>query len=116
HSRTHPLGCGQVVRRLTLDQEIEGSNPSAPAKPQDVGLVLSTTLPLVVFGPISVLAEEDESWLGHLTRLICGHLIRGCLARGHLTLSIPVSALGGSSSCSPPPRPPRAPAPRPSPR
>ncbi len=26
-----PLGCGQAVRRLTLDQEIEGSNPSAPA-------------------------------------------------------------------------------------
>src|SRR2546425_1009877 len=44
---------------VTLDQEIEGSNPSAPAKPQDVGLVLSTTLQLVVLGPISVLAEED---------------------------------------------------------
>src|SRR6185295_3938292 len=27
------LGCGQAVRRLTLDQEIEGSNPSAPAIP-----------------------------------------------------------------------------------
>ncbi len=27
----HALGCGQAVRRLTLDQEIEGSNPSAPA-------------------------------------------------------------------------------------
>lgn len=26
------MGCGQVVRRLTLDQEIEGSNPSIPAK------------------------------------------------------------------------------------
>jgi CheY-like chemotaxis protein len=26
------LGCGQAVRRLTLDQEIEGSNPSAPAR------------------------------------------------------------------------------------
>jgi GNAT superfamily N-acetyltransferase len=38
-----------VVRRLTLDQEIEGSNPSAPAKPQDVGLVVSTILPLAVF-------------------------------------------------------------------
>ena len=25
------LGCGQAVRRRTLDQEIEGSNPSAPA-------------------------------------------------------------------------------------
>ena len=25
------MGCGQVVRRLTLDQEIEGSNPSIPA-------------------------------------------------------------------------------------
>ena len=27
------LGCGQAVRRLILDQEIEGSNPSAPAIP-----------------------------------------------------------------------------------
>ena len=40
------LGCGQAVRRLTLDQEIEGSNPSAPAKP------LSTNAPL------------RESWRG----------------------------------------------------
>ena len=26
-----PLASGQAVRRLTLDQEIEGSNPSSPA-------------------------------------------------------------------------------------
>ncbi len=25
------MGCGQVVRRLTLDQEIVGSNPTIPA-------------------------------------------------------------------------------------
>jgi hypothetical protein len=25
------MGSSQVVRRLTLDQEIEGSNPSSPA-------------------------------------------------------------------------------------
>src|SRR5687768_15516709 len=28
------LGRGQAVRRLTLDQEIEGSNPSSPATPR----------------------------------------------------------------------------------
>src|SRR5437660_2432972 len=27
------LGSSQAVRRLTLDQEIEGSNPSSPANP-----------------------------------------------------------------------------------
>ena len=35
-SRYHPaapLASGQAVRRLTLDQEIEGSNPSSPANP-----------------------------------------------------------------------------------
>ena len=30
-SPTAPLASGQAVRRLTLDQEIEGSNPSSPA-------------------------------------------------------------------------------------
>ena len=30
------LGRGQVVRRLTLDQEIGGSNPPAPASPCSV--------------------------------------------------------------------------------
>ena len=30
------LGRGQVVRRLTLDQEIGGSNPPAPASPFSV--------------------------------------------------------------------------------
>jgi hypothetical protein len=30
-NRAGPLGSGQAVRRLTLDQEIEGSNPSSPA-------------------------------------------------------------------------------------
>jgi hypothetical protein len=30
-SRPAPLASGQAVRRLTLDQEIEGSNPSSPA-------------------------------------------------------------------------------------
>ena len=29
--RGRPTGSGQAVRRLTLDQEIEGSNPSSPA-------------------------------------------------------------------------------------
>ena len=28
------LASGQAVRRLTLDQEIEGSNPSSPANPR----------------------------------------------------------------------------------
>ena len=33
-----PLGSGQAVRRLTLDQETEGSNPSSPAKPTTCGI------------------------------------------------------------------------------
>jgi hypothetical protein len=34
--RPAPLASGQAVRRLTLDQEIEGSNPSSPANTQPV--------------------------------------------------------------------------------
>ena len=41
----YPLGSGQAVRRLTLDQEIEGSNPSSPANllpaPQQVVVAAS---------------------------------------------------------------------------
>ncbi len=45
------LGCGQAVRRLTLDQETEGSNPSAPANSTTWGFVrrslLAPTAPLI---------------------------------------------------------------------
>ena len=42
------LASGQTVRHLTLDQGIEGSNPSSPANAQDTGLDLRTDHDLVV--------------------------------------------------------------------
>ena len=38
------LGSGQAVRRLTLDQEIEGSNPSSPAMIPDYFMLNSFLL------------------------------------------------------------------------
>ena len=45
--RPAPLASGQAVRRLTLDQEIEGSNPSSPAIPPQS----RTTSSAAGFGP-----------------------------------------------------------------
>ena len=39
--QVRPLGSGQAVRRLTLDQEIEGSNPSSPANLLPAPLLLT---------------------------------------------------------------------------
>jgi hypothetical protein len=44
------VGSGQAVRRLTLDQEIEGSNPSSPAKSLSMALVVLIGLLIVMVG------------------------------------------------------------------
>ena len=53
------LASGQAVRRLTLDQEIEGSNPSSPASPTTAaGPIVRSPGP--EWGTIPVMATFDE--------------------------------------------------------
>jgi hypothetical protein len=86
--RPAPLASGQAVRRLTLDQEIEGSNPSSPANPQDTGLNVRLDYYILWFERVQAsVAKEAIRCNGHLTPLIFGHLILDARINGHLILS-----------------------------
>jgi hypothetical protein len=81
-NRVPEKGC-----RLTLDQEIEGSNPSSPANRQDMGLIAGPGHYILWFGRVSAsVAKEATRCNGHLTLLIFGHLTLSVAARGHQTL------------------------------
>ena len=90
-SRSVPLASGQAVRRLTLDQEIEGSNPSSPASSSPNHKVLwsapTTSLHVVVERRRAVRRRRRRTWFGHPTPLIFGHLIRRPRIDGHLILA-----------------------------
>jgi hypothetical protein len=90
--RPAPLASGQAVRRLTLDQEIEGSNPSSPASssPNHKMLCVVGTnegLHVVLERRSAVRRRRRRTWFGHLTPLIFGHLIRRPRIDGHLILA-----------------------------
>src|SRR5712671_7768852 len=82
------LASGQAVRRLTLDQEIEGSNPSSPASssPHHKMLWSAPTrgLHIVLEHRPAVRRRRRRTWFGHLTPLIFGHLIRRPRINGNL--------------------------------
>src|SRR5438445_12496498 len=90
HADPAPLASGQAVRRLTLDQEIEGSNPSSPASssPNHKMLWSAPTrgLHIVLEHRSAVRRRRRRTWFGHLTLLIFGHLIRRPRIDGHLIL------------------------------
>src|SRR6266550_2515364 len=83
-----PLASGQAVRRLTLDQEIEGSNPSSPASSSPNHKMLWSApmrgLHVVLERRPAVRRRRRRTWFGHLTPLIFGRLIRRPLVDGHL--------------------------------
>jgi hypothetical protein len=63
-----PLGSGQAVRRLTLDQETEGSNPSAPANTTTSGIEPCARPPdVAVSTSLGTVAEEVDRWQLRLT-------------------------------------------------
>src|SRR5205807_9584475 len=67
-SSTAPLGSGQVVRQLTLDQPIRGSNPLSPATCATVDAVRGRSIWLHEFGK----SAADLS---------CQHKSRACVTR-----------------------------------
>ena len=70
------MASGQAVRRLTLDQETEGSNPSSPAKPQhpSSGLIGSAPADLVAPGTRARLSEQAPRCEGIGGRMRVLHL------------------------------------------
>jgi hypothetical protein len=73
----------------TLDQEIEGSNPSSPANPQDTGLNVRLDYYILWFERVQAsVAKEAIRCNGHLTLLILGHLTLSVAVRGHQTLTV----------------------------
>src|SRR6478752_5670707 len=65
--RPTPLASGQAVRRLTLDQEIEGSNPSSPANSRASASPVGTLAGGASFVPAPTSARLENTGSGRAT-------------------------------------------------